>query len=90
MEINEDYSMRIGSGYLYRASSSKRVSHHPLCLSETQRQAAECHNFTVEKGSSRVLWLAGGCCHGEAGDGFPLTAGIPLVRGVYLAISDWS
>lgn len=59
MEINEDYSMRIGEGYLYRASSSKRVSHHPLCLSETQRQAAECHNFTVEKGSLQVCssWL---------------------------------
>ena len=39
--------------------------------------------------SSGVPPLAGGCCHGEAGDGFPLTAGVPLVRVVYLAFSDW-
>ena len=59
MEINEDSSRRIGKGGLYRASSSKRVSHHLLCLSETQRQAGECHSLTVEKGSLQVCprWL---------------------------------
>ena len=40
-------------------SLETRVGHHLLCLSETQRQAGECHSLTVEKGSLQVCprWL---------------------------------
>lgn len=34
--------MRTNRGYLFRACSSKGVSHCHLCLAETRRQAGEC------------------------------------------------
>ena len=70
------------------------VSHHHLCLAETQRQAEERESFTVErKGegeASGMPWLeAVGLEKVEAGRpavGLPLW----LVKGPYLALFGWS
>ena len=46
VEINEGYPNKI-KGYLFRACSNRRLSHHRSNLVETQRQAEEWEGFMV-------------------------------------------
>ena len=49
--------MRTSKGYLFRNCYSKGVSHHHLCLVETQRRVEEWENFKVEKKDSDMSLL---------------------------------
>lgn len=55
--------MKINGGYLFRACTSKGVSHHHLCRAETQRETREWESFQVRKKKKEsedfryMLWL---------------------------------
>lgn len=77
--------MRASKGYFSRNCYSKGVSHHHLCLAETQRQVEEWENFKAEKKDSDMSLLEAFSSGGSI-DGLTMW----LVWDVYLTFSSWS
>lgn len=84
--------MRTWQNCLFRVCNSQGVSHHYLCLPETQSQLEEWENLRVDKREAfKLPWLQlVGAGKVEETDLLEVRQPMWFVRRTYLAFSGWS